>query len=687
MTLSRWLLAISLLPLLVAAAVMCRKVPECRLYGINARLHHQRQHVIVFLHRGRLFEERWGILKLDLQTGNLEERFDKPSMDDAERNPYSLHLPRVELVEQTVAHPLGWQRIQARWLDEATEAYGQPVEFEFPDVSGNLYILDRRFAVAHFNNQFVALDLQNPTAGLKSLDHRLSENEWVIVVGTNRFLTVRHEVPAGSVNLANPIIRQVELLTVDESGQPTLIKTWPIGAISSSQWGSASYFGSEIASISPDLKHVQFHSTADGSLVSQLPLPVCFDPTTMDFEFAEQLTVQLPNETHVMDYVSKRWLPRPSGGRHELVDTDPKDGRLLYQSAQNSEQPTKTSQLNVLGAAGQLILSTAIPAGSRCEFLDDNRLVVMSDQGILTVTVLDVETAAVLQVWRPYTWVLPCLITSLIGYLVWSMAWIVTAAQRTGWVWTDAAIVMGIPLLILTVRVLYYGMDHRGVPLDYLHGILIGGFMATIALTTLSNRRISIRFMPTLLFATVVLLMSLLIHHQNYEASYYVGIVSFHALIAFGVAIVTRTLGWRLTQPALESSQQQQKPSIGDLLLVLLCVAVFFAALRLWYGRFAVLPATNLFWEWVVTAIVCSALTMVVAFQPAQKVFVIGVIAAVILYGVLAYEPVERVLLGHAGDTYRHLTASRRSCLTAIVTVAAISSVYRQRDVRFARIV
>lgn len=44
--------------------------------------------------------------------------------------------------------------------------------------------------------------------------------------GTDRFVMVRRSVPAGPVNLANPILRQVELFGIDAGGMPVLVNTW-----------------------------------------------------------------------------------------------------------------------------------------------------------------------------------------------------------------------------------------------------------------------------------------------------------------------------------------------------------------------------------------------------------------------------------------------------------------------------
>lgn len=676
---AQWRLLAFLLPLLATALFLAVRVPRCSRHGMGFHLEPSHQHVVGFLFRGDYADPRFGVLLFDLDSGEVTESYDELTDLRANRTKYSSNY-YIQSRERSRRNATGLRWHEVSIFDPRTESLKPFGEFEFPNCNGCL-VGERFFVGQDHLGVLHAIDLEDLENGIQTLAHRTTDLPMVPVFGTDRFVLIRHEVPEGTANLANPIIRQVELFGMTDQGQIQLIRTWPIGAVNGSNFGACSYFGDQIASISPDCQRIEFHHCEDGRPTESFPLPNGFDPLTMHWSFdGDILEIRMPNEAHWFDVVHQHWMPNPKGARRLLHRSD--DERMLVFGFEPDEEKVVVTE-NREDAKERVIQAPARASA----FVAGDRIAIMSDREVASGKLHDLDSGEIEQSWRPFAWVTPTLALVLIGFAIWSAAWIWLSAERQTAIWIDALLVVGVPLLCVTVRAMWIGGSLSLIPMEYARGIAIGSLAASFVWVLLTETRWAIRLLPPLIVASILLVDASLVYVDSaMEGWYYVAFGLLHGSLAALPWAAVMLLGFRFTrdqQPPSESDRRQYP--LRDLFLWVLTLSILFASLRLMTDRVGPMQSYDFYASLVSERAAILFGVSVVALIPQRHFQLVCTWVAIAGYLFLVSQCLDRLESGSAGAAFTHFDAKSRVMVSGGLTCYVLLSMLRLRGMRLKR--
>ncbi|MGI9474814.1 MAG: Hsp20/alpha crystallin family protein [Rubripirellula sp.] len=672
---TQYLLLSLLVLILVATLLLATRIPRCYRHSISFHVEPTQQYGVVFLHRGHYAESQFGVLLFDLQNGGVSERYDEASDWMANRTRYSWSYD-IRVDDAAPSTQSGMLSYELSSIDPDSLVRTPRGKFSFPDcprtVAGNRYL------IGHDQHGLIhAIDLEHLDRGVKSISHPTTELPMVPLFETDRFLLIRNEVPPGKVNLANPILRQVEMFAVDAAGSPQLITSWPIGAVNDSNFGACSYVGQQVASISPDCKQIEFHHSEDGRLTETFPLPHEFDPTTMSWSFeGDILVIRMPNENSWFNVNTQRWLPHPPNAR-KLLDRSDDKGMLVY-----SLGPPGGDIAVFHAREERTACLIPSPLESEAFLLGSDRVVVMSDQDLVTVRIHELSDGNVLASWQPYLWVRPLLAFLLAGFGIWVVAWLWVSATHQTPAWIDGLLIGGVPLLCLAIRAMWIGGVASLIPMEYARGIASAAYAAILTSSLLSRSRWSMRPIPVLLLLSALLCYASLVYVNGpLEGWYFVAFALLHGSLAALPWLICVLAGYRLgtvpTEPNAASSASQFR--IADLFVWILTLSLLFASLKLAIDRMGPMQSYGFYFPFVrnraVMLFLASAAAML-HFRGAQPVSLLLVITG---YLFLISQPLERLQIGAAAGIYTHMNADYRVMVSGMISTYAFLSTHRLR--------
>ncbi|TWU32048.1 hypothetical protein [Novipirellula artificiosorum] len=562
---------------------------------------------------------------------------------------------------------------------------------------------------------FVA-NLQDPDADLITFPHSFSVSFLPQIPNHNRFVAIDTQTRASSAKTFNPSVQTLHLFEFGESGQPRLLSSWPIGnggfnlnasegariARSFSSDGSnwfdpnlvVGYGGEVIATLNPQLDAIEFRSVVDGTLLESLPAPAGIgSPNVIAFFNQSLFTVESNDHAESVDITRRKAVPSPEA-KLFVVDQLDEEGYLLFL------KPDFPKQYILFDRENERVVQRFDEAGSKICFLDRNRLAALSDKYGFSVTLLDANNGNVLAEHRPFWWVPAALCLFLVGYAVWSVAWVVVSARENGRAWFDSVLIGGVPLLLLTARALYGGPPTESDRLcyQYAQGIAVAAIVLASVWLLLGKTRLSLRVLPFItLLALLLAILGFVFREQSSIA--WIGFMS--TLVLSSVLFPVILLLWVFRAsierqvPALQwdasgdQAKLASKVALRDLFYATLVAAFLFAAIRPLMATIRVAADVDFLRSFLQPELLHLLLglgaTLAVALNRRRMIVWAGAIVVGSLFALLATDSTARFIMGRSYDATEPFSILTRIILTSVISLFVMLMPYRLRSWVWAR--
>ncbi len=436
---------------------------------------------------------------------------------------------------------------------------------------------------------FIDFDGEHPGRTIKFPFER--GDQFGVVDGTRTFYRATIiQPPAKRVKLSiGPTIFKHELFVINDHNDLVRTATWYSGPLPDYNF---QIDGREIVTLTPDAKHIEVHSASSGELISSQPVPEGFDPLVDKFSINDRL-ILVDSRSTIYDTSRQEWFYKPDEEinialTRRNVAERLEDGLVLWRSGERNFTVIDQNSKSVL-----CDFETASGSNWVAQFIDSSRLAIASRTFGGCVNVYDVRTGDLLKSHRPFLWIAWCLPIVLIGYAAWSVCFIVHRARGNGWAWLDVAILLGIPLTILTLRLLLRGSpgDIARLPYSYAQGSSAAGIALTTVWLVWGRTSWTLRVLPVGITIAFVLLMIVLCLGRQPELVWQ-GIASvtvpcFAAITALAVSRWAGLQLWRIEPVIIDDIgnesdliAKQHQWSIRNLFLITAVTALMLAVAR-----------------------------------------------------------------------------------------------------------
>jgi hypothetical protein len=225
------------------------------------------------------------------------------------------------------------------------------------------------------------------------------------------------------------------------------------------------------------------------------------------------------------------------------------------------------------------------------EVLDEHRLLFPSHAFGFSAKIVEIPTGKFVRSLVPLWWVPWFVGVVAMVYLCGAVGWMRASAGEEGWAWLDIALVGGVALLILSVR-LYAGdrFETYRSPHRFINGICITGLTLTVVWLVLGRSRLVLRGLPLLLMLACVITVRHVLWGdrpvQVWRTTMSMLVPVIYALLICLTAKLLR-IGFTRKRPAVDGTSNGDAVApirstfqLRDLLLAVACIAVLLTSLR-----------------------------------------------------------------------------------------------------------
>ena len=567
-TKSRIWLLVWLIPILVIWAVLILKVPIAFLQngGWQTLIDRKSQTAKVKTHTGT----NSGVQEItfDPQTGAFT----------CETNPKQSGTTRIKSDSQDNL----WRLISVDDEGETT----RDIEFEFP---GFPRLVNDRFALHYDHTAIWTRDISRPDSELIETPNQSSCFWDKSLKDTRRFVRHNRLVPP-KLNNATVSDFMLELFEIDEQANPIALKTWP-GLQSSELSRSSAILDDEIVTLNPTSMAIEYHCLDEGRLTQSIPILEHMDPSVQKwFLNSDFFFINAPNGIRHFDLKSRQWIKLPDE-RYLIGECSP-DSQLWLAYDHSGESAVvlidKESGLEV----------AKIKNTWHAHFLDNESIICVLPNNGWTFRQFSTQDGSKIKTWTPFWWVLPILLVSIAGYVIWSYLWLCRTGPSSFQVWASIMLLSAVPLLAFVLRTRLVGdtFDLGRNPIQYAQAINFSLLLLSTVWIINSKQRIVIRLLP-MIVSLAILSAAVTYTFSEDLRLVAIGIVQMAfptALFGF-VFLVFRRFGYRLlsedpklasnaglsqSAPTQTSASVQEKTSlvtIQDMFLLVGSVALVFA--------------------------------------------------------------------------------------------------------------
>lgn len=551
-------------------------------------------------------------------------------------------------------------------------------DFELSVADGYPQFINERFLVVQTSKELRWLDLNRGTQDWQSVPNLKPERPVVMPDFPNSvFRRTYHDSKVSALSAT-------ELFRFTDEGQLLLLTTWSHAASFAPSFDDTKFSGGRIYSLDVTGAFLESRSTVDGQLVASIPL----EAPVASFSFWHGTDTLLEKGTQNVFYsLAGKRIVNPldtSVWKGSLCDLSPDAKICLWTDFQraivtDAESGEWVCEIKEVGHG----------FFGRFVFLDSKTLISTDNSWGLTLRRHDLATGETLLRWRPFWWILPCLIPLAIASLVWIWFWIRLPKPNANWGWCDFYILMSLCMLGLVARVLCIGdpSDLTRPSFRYAQAICSSGIFVSWYMLFFGSQRWIIRAIYMLATYSIVLLsLAAVLHDKPLEACQGLIAVSLPALFAIPIWIVVTISLWikrSRAQKQIALPLRQHTIQMRDLFWFMGVMAVVMLGLK------PLLPGMGAWlqipWGLVITAwvAICSSLGLATALTQNK----LGRRLGIVLCG-LAVLPsfVDIVMLNIGGEFWwLPLTLGRISdvpflmgCLSTVAITFVLAKCFKQ---------
>jgi hypothetical protein len=470
---------------------------------------------------------------------------------------------------------------------------------------------------------------------------------------SRRFFVVQEQ----QVKTSQPPIAAFELFEIDDQGQPRQIASWRAGVVGRAGQTRAYNAHNEqhIFSLSPDRSRIELHSVLDGTLASSYPVPEQVDWNNADLRFVLNLIeVEIDGEYRCFDLERREWMRAP-GGKYRIFHVSEDRDDYFYRSVDG------VTRFKVYSRRQDQFVSEFECADRASVYrLDEDRFIELVSRFGYSVRIIDANTGELLlEVKKTLAWVVYLLIAVLLSYAAWCAAWMIVSARAGGWAWVDVLLVVGIPCLVLLMRVVLFGDRYnlnRIPPRHALGGVMAAEMIAAVWIV-FGATRFTLRIIPLMV---LVAFFFALLTSVFYEAPWIVWYASTCALVPAVCLLflmgLFRALGLRLFHDPsrasigpIDRSFGRSKFPLRDLIMLTVVAALLFATTRpISESAGQILHMESYLIRPLIVSVLGGCYAVFVALQRRRWLFTLGVILAIAAVVPLAWEPVSNFVQGRS---------------------------------------
>ena len=409
-------------------------------------------------------------------------------------------------------------------------------DFELSVSDGYPQFIHERMLVVQTSKELRWLDLNRGTQDWQSVPNLKSERPVVLSDYPNSVFRRTYYGPKATTQSTT------ELFRFTDEGQLLLLSTWSHAASWNPSFDDTNFSSERIYSLDVTSAFLESRSTVDGRLVDSIPFEAPI--TSFSFWYHDDVLLEKGTQKNFHSLAGKP-LVNPldsSVWKGSLYAISPDAKSCLWTDFQRAivTEAASGKWLCEIKEVGQEF-------GGRFVFLDSKILVSTDNSWGLTLRQHDITTGETLLRWRPFWWILPCLIPLAIATLVWIWFWIRLPKPNTNWGWFDLYILMSLCMLGLVARVLCVGdpTDLSRLSFRYAQAICASGIIVAWYMLLFGSQRWIIRLIHLLATYSIVLLsLAAVLRDRPIEACQGLIVVSLPALFALPVWIVIAISLW-----------------------------------------------------------------------------------------------------------------------------------------------
>ena len=525
-------------------------------------------------------------------------------------------------------------------------------EFVLPNHIDHPLIITNRFVVIPKKDLLSILDLDSkhmtfvdhPAKGVDFNDRMFSTFRGQNFVHFNYKIGNRGSIPQVSVQHFG-----MTLFSVDGAGVPKHLNSW-IGAHNGFPYLLSD---DQIVTIHPTARQFEFRSTFDGNIISNPPLPSDFDVTKhFSFHFfGDGLSY---DESRTYSLGQHRWIKTPIGTEYYSESNNKK--MRLWRGVQEWVVTDSESELE------QARFSFG-EYGNHARFIANDTIVQSSDGWGFTIRTVSARNGKTLMTWRPNWWVFPLLIFVVPGYVVWSFLWLRTVGESSRRVWSDVALIAGLPVVAFCIQFVFVGdiCDLNRLPSQFVLGIILAvSFVACIFFWCSQQNHLP-RSLPLLICLITIAIVHVSVFSERFydggeSKMVFRGVILLAVLLpVFAINLFFRLIGFRLWQdncfPNPNPNRFRFRFSIMDLLLVLAASSLVFALIRS-IGvnalRLEAESAESTLWTCIAISVFTPCLAWFMAMSKSRTVFWVGVFLSILAFAILLLAVLYHFVKGYS---------------------------------------
>lgn len=566
-------------------------------------------------------------------------------------------------------------------VDSQTHEVRREISFDLPAFPT---ILDGRYAVCMDASQISVLDLYDAEPKPFHLAAPLVGRwTWISQVpGKSRFWRINDSVTKAAA--------RVEVFEIADHSVQKLF-SWPVGTLGH----RAGQADDCLWCVTPDDQRIQRRSLDNGKVVETIALPPGFDPTTMTLGFMQGLFWTSDGVTNPKYYdpTDSRQLQLPDDRLH-LASSSPDGRRRLFF---DYPAPSVSRRAVIYDMASHTV-RLDLPLPQACyvaQFLPDNRLKLASSSYGISSYLIDLDSGQITHRQTPYAWVAYAMPLLFLSFLVWAIAWMRASARAGIWAWCDIALLSGIVMLPLLLRLFAVGTsyDVNRLPFNYCHGIFLGLFQLGAAWLIFGAARLTLRYIPiVLILAALVTALNFVLTTNKSTAGVAVEALALTVIPALAMCALSglaRLGGWRwrrLDQGGPLSVAFTGRTTMRDPFIAITCFAIAAAAMRPLAPYLFHSQMNGFQLDILAMLVACTFAALMFALTARRLVFKFGAVISILLSVAIVAQPTYDFVAGRQiGLPPSNPMVHFRVIATATLATYIFALAYRCRGWRFGR--
>ena len=447
-----------------------------------------------------------------------------------------------------------------------------------------LRVLADRFVIADTAQEIRWMDLTDPNETWHAFPISRGNASWLW--GHQSLPVFRRTafkpVQAGSTQAPQSY---TELFQFDDQGQLRLLSSWSNSHSGFDTLRDAWFQDDTIASLAPDGASVELRSL-DGQLIRSLVLTPPVDLTKQKFIIRYgSMSVEDGPRYRCYSLAHEKWLAPPLDAEGEWtrasMEFSPDSRTALWHS-----RPDRAAVIT--DPVTDVQICKIQQPGERFAFLDANSLISIDSRFGLTVRRHDSTTGATLSTWRPFGWVLPTFVITILSSTLWVRSWLRMPRHDPMWAWVDLHLLLLLLMVLIVSRLRSVGDPSDIGRMPYQHAIYVTSsfLFAAWGWLILGSGSIVSRVSHLLLVYAILLgALSQAIATDAILAWMGCALVTIPSLLALPVFVVARIRGWMWFDVKTLAQQRgavsrTEFISLGQLLIVTAVFALLFLAAR-----------------------------------------------------------------------------------------------------------